>query len=73
MRSEIRGARAKVTSNEWHQLGLLVEGSRFTVSYDGKQMFTADDRSLGAPGRVALWTKADSVTRFDSLAIRPLP
>ena len=32
---------------------------------------TGDDR-FGSPGRVALWTKADSVTHFERLEIKPL-
>ena len=28
---------------------------------------------LAGAGKVALWTKADSVTRFDSIEIRTLP
>jgi hypothetical protein len=71
-REEIKGANLKVASNEWHTLGLKAEGERFTVSFDGKPLFTASDKTFPAPGRVALWTKADSVTRFDTLHIRPL-
>ena len=36
-------------------------------------LFTASDRTFAGTGKVALWTKADSVTRFDALTIRPLP
>jgi hypothetical protein len=68
-RQEIKGASAKVTSGEWHLLSLRAHGPSLTVSFDGKMLFTADDRTFPNPGRVALWTKADSVTRFDSLKI----
>jgi hypothetical protein len=71
-REEIKGANLKVASNEWHTLGLKAEGERFTVSFDGKPLFTASDKTFPAPGRVALWTKADSVTHFDRLEIRSL-
>ena len=33
---------------------------------------TATDRTFGGAGRIALWTKADSVTRFDRISITPL-
>jgi hypothetical protein len=36
-------------------------------------VFTARDPTFAEAGKVALWTKADSVIHFDSLAIRPLP
>ena len=72
-REQIEGANTKVTANEWHQLGLRAEGQRFTITFDGKQLFTATDRTFAGAGKVALWTKADSVTRFDRIEIRTLP
>jgi glycosyl hydrolase family 59 (putative galactocerebrosidase) len=73
VRTQIRGARTRVSSGEWHTLGLRAEGERFAVSFDGRPLFTAADQTFTGPGKVALWTKADSVTRFDDLAIRTLP
>jgi len=72
-REQLDGANLKVTSNEWHVLALRAEGDRFTVTYDGKTLFSATDNTFREAGGVALWTKADSVTRFDRLAITPLP
>lgn len=71
-RQEIKGASAKVTSGEWHLLSLRAQGPSLTISFDGKMLFTADDRTFPSLGHAALWTKADSVTRFDSLKIVPL-
>lgn len=68
-RQEIKGTSTKITSGEWHLLSLRAQGPSLTVSFDGKMLFTADDRTFLSPGRVALWTKADSVTRFDNLKI----
>ena len=42
------------------------------VSFDGRLLLTHSDRTFPSPGKVALWTKADSVTHFDQLTIRPL-
>ena len=72
-REQLEGANVKVTPNEWHQLGLRVEGERFSITFDGKPLFTATDRTFTDAGKVALWTKADSVTRFDRIEIKPLP
>ena len=72
-REQLKGADLRVTANEWHSLGLRAEGERFTVSYDGKTLFSATDSTFAEAGGVALWTKADSVTRFDRIAITPLP
>jgi hypothetical protein len=71
-REELKGANAKVASNQWHTLELRAEGDRFTISFDGKQLFTAQDNTFTGAGRVGLWTKADSVTYFDTITITPL-
>jgi hypothetical protein len=72
-REQLEGVNIKVTANEWHQLGVRAEGERFTITFDGKQLFTAADRTFTGAGKVALWTKADSVTRFDRIEIKTLP
>ena len=64
---------APVTSREWHALSLKAEADRFFVALDGRPLLTATDATFRAPGRVALCTSADSVTRFDHLQITPLP
>jgi hypothetical protein len=71
-RQELAGADAKVANGVWHTLTLRAEGNRFSVSLNGKLMFSHTDRTFGAPGKIALWTKADSVTRFDWIEIKPL-
>jgi hypothetical protein len=71
-REQLDGANIKVTSNEWHTLGLRAEDDRFTISFDGRQLFTTVDSTFTKAGKVALWTKADSVTHFDTIAITPL-
>ena len=72
-RREIHGASAKVASGVWHTLGLKAEGDRFTISFDGKVLFVATDRTFAKAGKIALWTKADSVTHFAALSADVLP
>jgi hypothetical protein len=72
-REQLDGANLKVTANEWHTLGLRAEGERFTVSFEGKTLFSVADQTFAEAGGVALWTKADSVTRFDQIRISVLP
>jgi len=72
-REQLAGADLRMTANEWHTLGLRAEGERFTVSYDGKALFSVTDKTFTEAGGVALWTKADSVTRFDEVTITTLP
>jgi hypothetical protein len=51
---------------------LLPAGAVAEISFDGEQLFVTEDDTFPAPGKVALWTKADSVTHFDKIAITPL-
>jgi hypothetical protein len=64
----------KVASGQWQTLTLRAEGDRFTVLFNGKVMHaTTDKTNSPGTGRVGLWTKSDSVTRFDRIEIRPPP
>jgi hypothetical protein len=72
-REQLGGSNLKVAPDQWHTLGLRAEGERFTVSYDGKSLFSVTDKTFAEAGGVALWTKADSVTRFDQVTITILP
>jgi len=72
-RQQIDGVDTKVSSGEWHSLGLKAQGEKFIIEFDGKTLFTTSDKTFAEAGKVALWTKADSVTRFDQIAIDVLP
>ena len=71
-REQLAGADLKVSANQWHTLTLRAEGERFTVSFDGNALFSAQDGTFRDAGKVALWTKADSVTYFDTISITSL-
>jgi hypothetical protein len=71
-REQIAGRDLKVASATWHALGLVASGARFAVFFNGQRLFDHDDATLAAPGRIGLWTKADSVTCFDDLAVATL-
>jgi hypothetical protein len=71
-RRQIRGVDTKVASDQWHTLSLKAAGDQFTIGFNDKTLFTVADRTFANAGKVALWTKADSVTRFDGLTIRTL-
>ena len=72
-RRQFAGADADVPRGKWQELGLKVEGDRFVVALDGKELFRATDRTFAGAGRVGLWTKADSVTHFDGLIVQRQP
>jgi Domain of Unknown Function (DUF1080) len=68
-RSEIKGARVKVASGEWHQLRVEATGNKITCYYDGEKKIEATDDTFKDAGKIGLWTKADSVTYFDDLHV----
>jgi Galactocerebrosidase, C-terminal lectin domain len=72
-REQLDGVNTKVAGNQWHTLGLKAQGDKFTIEFDSKTLFTTTDKTFAGEGRVALWTKADSITRFDQIAIDVLP
>jgi hypothetical protein len=46
-------------------------GSEFTVHFDGARLFAVRDDTLVEPGRVGVWSKADSVTEFEGFGAGP--
>jgi len=68
-REQIAGKDIKVASNVWHSLGLKAQNERFSIEFNGETLFTTSDKTFAGAGRVGLWTKSDSVTRFDQIAI----
>lgn len=70
-RTQIASWSGAVTGN-WHELRVDAREDRIQVQWDGTQVIDATDRTFTAPGKVGVWTKADSVTYFDDLTIMPL-
>jgi hypothetical protein len=62
------GVSVPVPAHTWHSLRIDFKGPRFTASFNGKQLFEVEDSTFTDPGRVGLWTKADSVTLFDEVS-----
>ena len=69
----IGGMAFNVAGQAWHTLGIATGDDRLTVFFDGRELFVATDRRFpGHPGKVGLWTQADSMTLFESLKIGSL-
>lgn len=69
-RSGIKDGGMSVASGQWQELRLVVAGDRMRGFLNGQQVVEAVDSAYKA-GRVGLWTKADSVTCFDDVTVRP--
>ena len=71
-RQQFAGWSGKVASGVWHELRVDAKGDHFEVYFDGTRVIDAHDATFTTPGKVGLWTKADSVTYFDDLTATPL-
>lgn len=71
-RTKIEEVPVKVTAGEWHTLRFEAKGPHLTVVFDGKTVIEKDDDTFSNPGKVGLWTKADSVSAFANLKIEPV-
>ena len=68
-RRQFAGANFKVASGEWHELKIGCVGNKIICYYDGQKKIEATDETFKDPGKIGLWTKADSVTYFDDLRV----
>jgi phenolic acid decarboxylase len=59
------GVNAPVPKDQWSTLRIEFRGTRHKVFLNAVRLFEVEDSTFSAPGRVGLWTKADSVTLFD--------
>jgi hypothetical protein len=66
------GVAAEIAQKQWHTLVVSANGNTFVVSLDGNWLLTVIDGALPEAGRIALWTKADSVVQFDQIEMMPL-
>ena len=63
------GRKIDVPSGAWSSLRVVARGSVFVVHFNDQVLFEVEDLTFTQPGKVGVWTKADSVTYFDDLAV----
>ncbi|MBI3202838.1 MAG: hypothetical protein HYZ29_14965 [Myxococcales bacterium] len=71
-RQQLASWSGKVTSGVWHTYRVVARGDRLEVHWDGAKVIEQTDQTFGNAGRVGVWTKADSLTYFDDLAVKAL-
>lgn len=65
-------ARLKVTSGEWHTLKIIARKNQIYCFYNGQPYLEVKDDTFLDKGKIGLWTKADAVTYFDDLEVKPI-
>jgi hypothetical protein len=72
-RSKVEEVMVKVAPGQWHTLRFEAKGKHLKVVFDGKVVIQTDDETFTNPGKIGLWTKADSVSAFTNLKIERVP
>src|SRR6185312_4225846 len=65
------GVKHLIPSGHWNNLEVRFAGQKIAVFFNQEQLFEAEDTTFSKPGKVGLWTKADSVTYFDDFTAAP--
>jgi hypothetical protein len=63
------GVKHTIPSGRWNHLKVSLTGTNITVFLNEERLFEAEDTTFPKPGKVGLWTKADSVTYFDDFTV----
>jgi hypothetical protein len=63
------GKKSEVPANQWSTLRVVANGRLFEVHFNGTKLYEVEDATFSQPGKVGVWTKADSVTQFDDLTL----
>ena len=63
------GKKSEVPSGQWSTLRVVANGRLFEVYLNGSKLYEVEDATFSKPGKVGVWTKADSVTQFDDLTV----
>ena len=72
-RQELASWSGPVTSCGWHTLRATMKDDHVEVFWNGQKVIDARDARLATPGRVGVWTKADSRSIFDDLSVTRIP
>jgi hypothetical protein len=70
-RRQLASDRVELIAGRWYEIRVLMQGDEITCWLDGQELLYAADDHFGRAGMVGLWTKADAVTSFDDLVVRP--
>jgi hypothetical protein len=63
------GKKSEVPAGQWSTLRVVAHGAVFEVYFNGSKLYEVEDKTFSKPGKVGVWTKADSVTQFDDLSV----
>jgi hypothetical protein len=67
--SSLEPLRVRGKRRNYGELRVVARGNLFEAHLNGKKLYEVEDSTFREPGKVGVWTKADSLTEFDDLQI----
>jgi Domain of Unknown Function (DUF1080) len=69
VRGTLIGPEAQIPSGVWHDLSIACKGNQIDCRLDGKELIPTLTDNTFASGKIAFWTKSDSVSYFTDTKI----
>ena len=70
-RHELQNVNVSLPRTGWHRLKVIQKKSHYQIYLDGLLRLEGDDTTFANAGGVGVWSKADALSSFDNLVIRP--
>ncbi len=64
LRSPPIGGKASIPSNQWHEMTIECKGTEIRALLNGKEIFPPLSDNTFSAGKIAFWTKSDSISYF---------
>ena len=65
----LTGVKPELSANGWYILKAWARGNRYQVYLDHRRILEGRDNTFSGPGRVGVWSGADSMTYFDDFRV----
>jgi hypothetical protein len=73
-RGPLVGPETSVPTNTWHELTIECKGNQIRALLEGKELVNVNDRATPfTSGKIAFWTKSDSISYFSDTRITYTP
>lgn len=70
-RKQLESVESDIKQGEWFTMTIEMKGNRIACSLNEKKLIETTDDTFQSAGLIGFWTKADAVTYFDELTIKP--
>ena len=71
-RKQMQSANVKMKKGEWYNIKVVTNGKQIDCYYNGLKLLSHTDDTFPNAGLLGFWSKADAVSLFDDLKIKPL-